>query len=399
MKNQAEQELINLRQVLKEKMLEEEKYKQNLLFALKKHDPAQIKRGSSNQRLADPSTQQNFLNNFPDYQNITPLEKHNIDNTNNFNKELSNKFNFNKPLKIFEKGGITTNKEGFQEAYYGDKTLISDTKLIPLDILDHYAKQNDNSPLTLSKVGHLAIRPNSSNIYENSNKFDGDMRNLDSRNQNSRNFVIKKRPFSQKNQRYQNSSSNFDTKPNYESSMNSEITKEIDQILKNHQEELNINNNNNNKKFNTFNQAAQGILQSNPQQMSPISQKDGVGIKLDSEFPTLKDQSLHSVRSFGLKQTHNENNINYEEIDKLIQNKEKMKINSKRNEDNSYKDQTIYSTMNLEDLNKKNDERLKEIDLMEKMISGGPNKNAHRNLNIIEEEDEITKLDKLIKNF
>lgn len=327
------------------------------------------------------------MNNIQNFQNFKN------ENTRDFNVEHY-KFNgkFDKPLKIFEKGGITTNKEGFQEGTQGgDHTLISDTKLIPLDILDHYAKNNDNNPLTFSKIGNFAIRPNSSNIYENSNRFNDDARPLDSRDQSNRNFIIKKRPLSQKNQRIEKTSY-------HDQSINSEITKEIDQIIKSHQEELH------NNKGSTFNQVAKGILQkpaNQMNQMSPYSQEGG--IKVGSEFPTLKEQSLYSIKSFGMKQNdnsdyNNHNNSNLEEIEKLLKNKVKQNPNGRYEE--NYKDQTLYSTLNLDDVNKKNDDRLKEIDMMEKYINGKTNKNnGNHNLDIIGEEDEIRKLDKLIRDL
>jgi len=387
--------------------MEEEKYKRNLLQALTKNDP-NTKRRTSNQ----------FLNTKPLENNPPTFNLHDMNmnmnyNTSNIggdyndikrrftdsmtpklpsNNELKDaKQNFIKPLKIYERGGVTSGRDVFQEANMGDKTLISDTKMIPMDILDQYAKQHDNNnPLTLSKIGHLAMRPNSSNMYEGSNRYEKilNRQDTDSPNQSDKHFMIKKRPYSQKNQRYEN-----DGKFNMEHSINSEITKEIDTILKTHQMEL-TNNNNNNNKINTFNQAAHGVLETGKYP----TYNEGVGIKLDSEFPTLKDQSLYSMKSYGVKK--GEQNDHLDEIERILKSKGKQEKNH-RYED-SYKEQTLHSTINIDDLNKRNDERLKEIDMMERYMEGGDKNNFNNqrnNLNVIDEEDEIAKLDKLIKNL
>ena len=148
------------------------------------------------------------------------------------------------------------------------------------------------------------------------------------------------------------------------------------------------------KNINTFNSAAKGVLE--------IHQYDGGGIKLDSEFPTLKDQSLYSIKSHGVEKSSK--NTHIEEIEKMLRSKDKNEKYSKNEKfDENYKDQTQFSTLNIEEVNKKNDDRLKEIDMMAKFIDGGNDnyavKGQRNNLRIIEEEDEMTKLDKLIKNF
>jgi len=154
------------------------------------------------------------------------------------------------------------------------------------------------------------------------------------------------------------------------------------------------NNNNNNNKINTFNQAAHGVLETGKYP----TYNEGVGIKLDSEFPTLKDQSLYSMKSYGVKK--GEQNDHLDEIERILKSKGKQEKNH-RYED-SYKEQTLHSTINIDDLNKRNDERLKEIDMMERYMEGGDKNNFNNqrnNLNVIDEEDEIAKLDKLIKNL
>lgn len=270
-------------------------------------------------------------------------------------------------MKIYERGGVTSGKNVFQEAAMGDRTLVSDTKMIPLDILDQLAKNHDiNNPLTFSKIGNLAMmRPNSSNMLENSNRYERkmDSNQGDTINQSGRNFIIKKRPYSQKNQRYPPDNNNFDQ------SVNSEITKEIDNILKSHQNELNTN------KPHTFNKAAKGVLEA--PHYTNLSYNEGGGIKLDSEFPTLKDQSLYSMKSFAVK--NGRENDHLEEIEKILKNQQKQNNNNSNNNNNqnkyedTYKDQTIHSTFNIEEVNLKNDERLKEIDMMEKYIDGDKN--------------------------
>lgn len=406
MKNQAEQELLNLRQVLKEKVLEEEKYKQNLLLALNKNDPSK----KSNNRTFYP--QQNFNSsdnnsiinsNNLNYNNNFNNTKNNVPDLSNFKRntsELNNaakvfsldnvreiKNNLIKPLKIFERGGVTSGKDVFQEAAMGDRTLISDTKMIPLDILDQYAKNHDtNNPLTFSKIGNLAMRPNSSNMLENSNRYENifETKQADISNQSGRSFIIKKRPYSHKNQRYDRHSSDNN---NLEQSVNSKITTEIDNILKSHQNELN------NNKIHTFNKVAKGILES--PHFENMNYNEVGGIKLDSEFPTLKDQSMYSMKSVVVK--NGRENDHPDVVEKILKNQQKQNNNNYNKYEDTYKDQTLYSTLNIDEVNIRNDERLKEIIMMEKYIDGGSkNKN---NLNIISEEDEISKLDKLIKNF
>ena len=401
MKNQAEQELLNLRQVLKEKVLEEEKYKRNLLLALTKNDPTTKRKTSTRSKPYDTPGGVFAMNDIMNYntpamggdftdfkrkygeQQVTPKIYQNEDGR-------EGKQNLIKPLKIFERGGITAGRDVFQEAYNGDKTLISDTKMIPLDMLDQFTKQHHdaNLPLTLSKIGHLAVRPSSSNMYEGSNRYEKIInRQEESPKEIEQNYQVKKRPFSQKNPRYE-------TNNMMEHSVNSEITREIDNILRTHEMELN-GNNNNHQKMNTFNKAAQGVLDSSK---IPNYHNEGMGIKLDSEFPTLKDQSLYSMKSYGLKK--GDTNEHMDEIERIMKPKTKQQEKNNRYED-AYKETTLHSTINIDELNKKNDERLKEIDVMEKYMEGGVKNVNQRNINlrVIEEEDDIAKLDKLIKNM
>lgn len=124
-KNKAEQDLIQLREHLREKMLQEQKYQYALLTALNKNEPKlqkQIKIDSL-------------------YSNVLASTKNN-DNPINYLRSVNNgsfqsNFQVRGPLKIYEKGGITANSDVFKEAQ-GDKTLICETKMVPMEALDQF---------------------------------------------------------------------------------------------------------------------------------------------------------------------------------------------------------------------------------------------------------------------
>jgi hypothetical protein len=161
-RNKAENELIHLREQLKQKVLSEELYKQNLRGALEKN--AQRKVHSINNE------------HFPSPLSDPFMTQHN---------ELR------KPVKIMhndyqlrgntgDNGGIgqvKTRQEGFkrlQESDFGGafaETLAHDTKMIPLTVFDkgHGMSVNNPDQLTLSKIQEYAIRPSSVNQWENKN--------------------------------------------------------------------------------------------------------------------------------------------------------------------------------------------------------------------------------------
>ena len=262
------------------------------------------------------------------------------------------------PIKIYERGDQNINFEA-------DKTLACETKLVPLETLDQFIRNNQNKELTFSKLNSIAQRPNSSNIIENSRMYDNNMEliNYDRLEYEKSYEFQKKRPNSQKYLREEK----FDN-----SNIDDELTKEIEMLVKRNQ------NDNLRKKNNTpFTQAARGVLNENINN-NGINYYNNQAIKLDSGFPTLRDDDTRYEADKTSKPDLTIKNNNYSAISK-----EQSFINK---------------TFNLEDINRKNDERLKNIESFSKGNEAFLYRNNlnNKNLNSIKEDDEFAKLDRLI---
>lgn len=325
--------------------MEEEKYKISLQAALQKNEPKNYQRFNNN---CPPILPNKFIQNNFGGQLLYQEAKGN----------LKSYIPSRMPIKIYERGDKTFDFEA-------DKTLTCETKLVPLETLDQFIKNNQNKELTFSKLNTLAQRPNSSNIIENSRVYDNNMELINyDRLEYDRGYELqKKRPNSQKYLRDEKfESSNIDD----------ELTKEIEMLVKRNQ------NDNLRKKSNTpFNQVAKGVLNENINN-TVVNYYNNQAIKMDSGFPTLRDDDTHY------------------EIEKM--NKPDLTIKN-NNYSSISKDQSfINKTFNLEDINRKNDERLKNIESFSKgnEVFLYKNNMNNKNLNSIKEEDEFAKLDRLI---
>ena len=281
--------------------MEEEKYKYSLQAALQK---------------TEPKTYQQRLNN-----NCPPIPPNKLINNNYGGQPIYQEAKSNlksyipsrMPIKIYERGDQTINFEA-------DKTLNCETKMVPLETLDQFIKNNQNKELTFSKLNTLAQRPNSSNIIENSRVYDNNMEIINyDRVEYDRSYELqKKRPNSQKylrEEKFENSN------------IDDELTKEIEMLVKRNQ------NDNLRKKSNTpFNQAARGVLNENINNTG-VNYYNNQAIKLDSGFPTMRDDDTRYEIEKNIKPELTIKNNNYSSVSK-----EQSFINK---------------TFNLEDINRK----------------------------------------------
>lgn len=158
---------------------------------------------------------------------------------------------------------------------YNGSLLEADSKFVPIDILDKYQGTND-SALTLSKVANFGLRPNSSKVFKTNSEPQS--KNYVNINTNKVNSI---RPLSQINSRQGRLSTNPEEENGSNLSINNELSKEIDRLLKRSPNEdfssahgsqgkLSNNNNNNNNPYSKvkrnekerFNMVAHNILQS-----------------------------------------------------------------------------------------------------------------------------------------
>lgn len=205
-------------------------------------------------------------------------------------------------------------------------------------------------------------------------------------NRMNRNFIIKKRPNSQKVFREQNNINIED-----------ELNKEIEELVQSNK------NNVLRSSKQTFNQAGKMLLGSNKNAYEEMNKKqlqnyeNATEANISNEIDLNRNKKMEAIRLNSGFPTINDEDSKVEEIDKMMINEEKKRNGSSYNVS---KENSMYSNMNITEINKKNDDRLNKYDNLWKgndfLLKNNFNNDR---LNIIKEEGELEKLDQLIKLY
>ena len=163
-RNKAEKELIDLREQLKHKLINEDMYKHNLRNALAKNSIVKLQ----NQRSADPNLPVINIYEKPRY-DVNPRQYRDLyppyQQQPSINKSQFNQNNYKNPINLAAAIRSNSNKQMNLEdtqALDANGSLVCETNFVPLSLFNDKNSEN----LTLSKIQNMALRPSSSNVWE-----------------------------------------------------------------------------------------------------------------------------------------------------------------------------------------------------------------------------------------